>query len=63
MASVVGAVGQSRDGNPAAAYALLDTARSEITHLRVPYDVQAAASAILDAGLPPALAARLLEGR
>lgn len=61
--TVVGAVGQSRDGNPAAAYALLDTARSEITHLRVPYDVQAAASAILDAGLPPALAARLLEGR
>lgn len=61
--TVVGAVGQSRDGNPAAAYALLDTARSEITHLRVPYDVQAAAAAILDAGLPPALAARLLEGR
>lgn len=61
--TVVGAVGQSRDGNPAAAYALLDTTRSEITHLRVPYDVQAAASAILEAGLPGALATRLLEGR
>jgi diadenosine tetraphosphatase ApaH/serine/threonine PP2A family protein phosphatase len=59
---VVGAVGQSRDGNPAAAYALLDTATSEITHFRVPYDVQAAASALLEAGLPPALAARLRKG-
>lgn len=61
--SVVGAVGQSRDGNPAAAYALLDTARAELTHFRVPYDTQAAAAAILEAGLPPALATRLLEGR
>lgn len=61
--TVVGSVGQPRDGNPAAAYALLDTATSEITHLRVPYDVQAAASAILDAGLPPALADRLRKGR
>ena len=61
--TVVGAVGQSRDGNPAAAYALLDTDRSEITHLRVPYDVEATASAILLAGLPPDLAARLQKGR
>lgn len=60
--TVVGAVGQSRDGNPAAAYALLDSATSEITHFRVPYDVQAAATAVLEAGLPPALAARLLKG-
>jgi diadenosine tetraphosphatase ApaH/serine/threonine PP2A family protein phosphatase len=55
-------VGQSRDGDPAASYALLDTDRSEITHLRVPYDVEAAAAAILQAGLPPALAARLQKG-
>jgi diadenosine tetraphosphatase ApaH/serine/threonine PP2A family protein phosphatase len=60
---VVGAVGQSRDGDPAASYTLLDTDRSEIVHLRVPYDVEAAASAILHAGLPPALAARLQKGR
>jgi diadenosine tetraphosphatase ApaH/serine/threonine PP2A family protein phosphatase len=60
--NVVGAVGQSRDGNPAAAYALLDTDRSEIIHLRVPYDVEATAAAILQAGLPPALAARLQKG-
>ena len=60
--NVVGAVGQSRDGNPAASYALLDTDRSEIIHLRVPYDVEATAAAILQAGLPPALAARLQKG-
>lgn len=61
--SVIGAVGQSRDGNPSAAYATLDTDRSEITHWRVPYDVEATAQAILLAGLPPSLAARLLRGR
>ena len=60
--NVVGAVGQSRDGDPAASYALLDTDRSEIVHLRVPYDVEATASAILRAGLPPALAVRLQTG-
>jgi len=61
--TVVGAVGQSRDGDPSAAYALLDTGRSEITHHRVPYDVEAAASAILRAGLPTSLAHRLQKGR
>ncbi len=60
--NVVGAVGQSRDGDPAASYALLDTTRCEIIHFRVPYDVEAAASAILHAGLPPALATRLQKG-
>ena len=61
--NVVGSVGQSRDGNPAASYALLDTDRMEITHHRVPYDVGAVAAAILRAGLPPGLAARLQKGR
>lgn len=60
--SVVGAVGQARDGDPSAAYAILDTVRSEITHYRVPYDVEAAATAILKAGLPPSLADRLQKG-
>ncbi|HJW71452.1 MAG TPA: metallophosphoesterase family protein [Geothrix sp.] len=61
--TVVGSVGQPRDGNTAAAYALFDTTRGEITHLRVPYDVNAAAQAVLRAGLPPVLAQRLREGR
>jgi diadenosine tetraphosphatase ApaH/serine/threonine PP2A family protein phosphatase len=61
--TVVGSVGQSRDGDPSAAYAILDTERSEITHFRVPYDVEATAMAILRAGLPPSLANRLQKGR
>lgn len=61
--SVIGAVGQARDGDPTAAYALLDTERAEITHFRVPYDVEAVAEAILRSGLPPALAERLRRGR
>ncbi len=61
--AVIGAVGQPRDGNPAAAYALLDDARHALTTVRVPYDVEAAARKIADAGLPPRLAARLSLGR
>jgi diadenosine tetraphosphatase ApaH/serine/threonine PP2A family protein phosphatase len=59
----LGSVGQPRDGNPAACYAMLDTARAEITILRVPYDVEAAAAKILAAGLPVTLAERLRQGR
>jgi diadenosine tetraphosphatase ApaH/serine/threonine PP2A family protein phosphatase len=61
--AVLGAVGQSRDGNPAASYALLDTGKDEITYLRVPYDVKAAAAKIREAGLPDTLAERLGKGR
>ena len=60
---VLGAVGQPRDGNPAASYALLDTTKREVTYCRVPYDVAAAQKAIRDAGLPPSLAERLSQGR
>jgi diadenosine tetraphosphatase ApaH/serine/threonine PP2A family protein phosphatase len=59
----VGAVGQPRDGNPAAAYALLDDTRDMLTTVRVPYDVETAAQKIIAAGLPPPLAARLHIGR
>lgn len=61
--AVIGAVGQPRDGDPAACYALLDRERNLLTYLRVPYDVEAAASKIRAAGLPAPLAARLFEGR
>ncbi len=60
---VVGAVGQPRDGDPAAAYALLDLDANELTTIRVPYDAAAAAEKVLAAGLPEALATRLLRGR
>jgi diadenosine tetraphosphatase ApaH/serine/threonine PP2A family protein phosphatase len=60
--AVLGAVGQPRDHNPAACYALLDEARNMLTYVRVPYDVASAARKIRDAGLPAVLAARLEQG-
>lgn len=59
---VIGSVGQPRDGAPAAGYALLDTAKNEITFRRVPYDCEMTAQKIRAAGLPEALALRLLKG-
>jgi diadenosine tetraphosphatase ApaH/serine/threonine PP2A family protein phosphatase len=61
--AVLGAVGQPRDQNPAAAYAILDTAVNAITYHRVPYDIAAAQAKIRAAGLPDFLASRLAEGR
>lgn len=60
--AVLGAVGQPRDGNPAAAWSLLDSVTQQITLYRVPYDIDAAATKIRAAGLPEALAARLYQG-
>lgn len=61
--AVLGAVGQPRDGNPAACYALLETHPLQATWLRVPYDIAAAAAKIRTAGLPLGLAERLFVGR
>ncbi len=58
-----GAVGQPRDGDPRAAFALLDTTTRTLTILRVPYDVAAAQNKIIAAGLPEVLAHRLAMGR
>jgi diadenosine tetraphosphatase ApaH/serine/threonine PP2A family protein phosphatase len=60
--AVIGSVGQPRDDNPAACYALFDDARDTLTYVRVAYDIFTAAEKILDAGLPPMLAARLARG-
>ena len=60
---IVGSVGQPRDGNPAAAFAIYDTDKREITYCRAPYDVEAAANRIRANGLPPRLADRLAVGR
>lgn len=60
--AVVGAVGQPRDGNTAASYALADVDRSTLTFFRVPYDWPTAAAKIRAAGLPEALAQRLSRG-
>ena len=58
-----GAVGQPRDGDPRAAYGLLDTASRTLSLERVDYDVSAAQAKILAAGLPEVLAQRLAVGR
>ena len=58
----VGSVGQPRDGDPRAAYALFDTDSRLLRHVRVTYDVEAAQGKILGAGLPPFLASRLAAG-
>jgi diadenosine tetraphosphatase ApaH/serine/threonine PP2A family protein phosphatase len=58
-----GAVGQPRDGDPRAAFGLLDTATQRFEGLRVTYDVGAAQAKILAAGLPDVLAQRLARGR
>jgi diadenosine tetraphosphatase ApaH/serine/threonine PP2A family protein phosphatase len=61
--AVLGSVGQPRDGDPAASFAMFDTDTREITYCRVPYDVETAAKRIRENGLPFWLADRLLVGR
>ena len=59
-----GSVGQPRDGNPKASFALLSVEGNKATVelRRVEYDVRKAASKILDAGLPAPHANRLFTG-
>ncbi len=57
-----GSVGQPRDGDPRAAFALWDTETGEIRFERVEYDLRAVQMKILRAGLPPQLAERLSYG-
>jgi predicted phosphodiesterase len=58
-----GSVGQPRDGDPRAAWLEIDTDEWTARYHRVPYDSVAAGAAILEAGLPLALAERLQVGR
>jgi diadenosine tetraphosphatase ApaH/serine/threonine PP2A family protein phosphatase len=58
-----GAVGQPRDGDPRAAYGLLDSSTRTLSLARVEYDVAAAQAKIVAAGLPDVLAQRLAVGR
>jgi diadenosine tetraphosphatase ApaH/serine/threonine PP2A family protein phosphatase len=58
-----GAVGQPRDGDPRAAFGVLETDSRTLTVVRVEYDVAAAQAKIIAAGLPEVLAQRLAIGR
>lgn len=61
--ATVGSVGQPRDGRRDAMYALFDSTSTRLVFLRVPYDHEAAARAIRQAGLPEFYAQRLALGR
>ncbi|MSO44835.1 MAG: metallophosphoesterase [Thermoleophilia bacterium] len=58
-----GSVGQPRDLDPRASWAILDLDALTLTFRRTPYDVPGAQNAIQTAGLPIELGARLAEGR
>jgi diadenosine tetraphosphatase ApaH/serine/threonine PP2A family protein phosphatase len=60
--AVIGAVGQPRDHNPVACYAILDDVKNTLTYIRVPYDAETAARKVRQAGLPAILATRLERG-
>jgi diadenosine tetraphosphatase ApaH/serine/threonine PP2A family protein phosphatase len=61
--ALVGSVGQPRDGDPRAMYALLDVAQARLAFHRIAYDHGGTAAAIRAAGLPEAFAQRLERGR
>lgn len=58
-----GSVGQPRDGDWRAAFAIFDTDRRVVTFQRVPYNLKSAQDRIFAANLPQRLATRLAAGR
>jgi diadenosine tetraphosphatase ApaH/serine/threonine PP2A family protein phosphatase len=58
-----GSVGQPRDGDPRAAYAIVDTKRRQVEMYRVVYPIEITQEKMLQAGLPEILARRLSSGR
>lgn len=59
----VGSVGQPRDGDPRLSFGIFDTESWTYRNVRLDYDVGRAAEGIRKAGLPRALADRLLVGK
>jgi predicted phosphodiesterase len=58
-----GSIGQPRDGDPRAAFAIADLGHRVIEFWRVPYDIAAVQSRMRNAGLPFSLIERLGAGR
>jgi putative phosphoesterase len=58
-----GSVGQPRDGDPRAAYSVLDLDELSVTEHRVEYDIERVREAVSDAGLPEQIGDRLDKGR
>lgn len=59
----VGSVGQPRDGDYRASFAIYDSDDNIVIRHRVEYDVKKASAKILQAGLPEKLALRILDGK
>ena len=58
-----GSVGQPRDGDPRASYAVYDSEAETITHRRIEYDIASTQRKMQEQGLPHYLAERLTYGR
>ncbi|MFT4946327.1 MAG: putative phosphoesterase [Natronomonas sp.] len=58
-----GSVGQPRDGDPRAAYAVLDLDAMAVTDHRVSYDIDEVQAAVRERGLPKQIGDRLDKGR
>ncbi len=58
----IGSIGQPRNRDPRASFAVLDTDNRLVTRYRLPYDIGGAQNRIVDAGLPERLALRLASG-
>jgi diadenosine tetraphosphatase ApaH/serine/threonine PP2A family protein phosphatase len=58
-----GSVGQPRDGDPRAAYAIVDEDVKRVELIRLDYNVEEAQAKVVKAGLPDVLAQRLAMGR
>lgn len=57
-----GSVGQPRDRDPRAAFAIFDSERRRVDYHRADYNIGLAAQKIFDAGLPEVLGMRLFRG-
>jgi diadenosine tetraphosphatase ApaH/serine/threonine PP2A family protein phosphatase len=58
-----GSVGQPRDGDPRAGFAIADLAHSVVEFWRVPYDISDVQTRMRAAQLPEPLVQRLVVGR
>lgn len=58
-----GSVGQPRDGDPRAAFAIVDLEKQKVEFWRTPYDIPAVQERMERAGVPEALVLRLAFGR
>jgi diadenosine tetraphosphatase ApaH/serine/threonine PP2A family protein phosphatase len=58
-----GSVGQPRDGDPRAAYAIYDTDTKQLDLIRLAYPLEITQEKMLKVGLPDPLARRLALGR